>query len=535
MIAAELSPSQLASVETLDEELRDRLLRRVDWRFLLPTPAPSRSVCFADGPLRDAVGLMSGSLVQPSEGDCDLAVAVRPDLATLASARAALRPGGACYTEWPWPLVGGPAGVRRRLEAAGFSHVACYWAWPPPGGARPRFWVPLDAQGALGHFQASRPALGGVARRALVRARLAGWALAVRTGLIAPICAVARKPPLSLSDGGLLDMLQREWESWDLGPRPDRLSWQLLTGGRGSARKVVGLVYAEPHSRPRMVVKLSRVAHAANCLAREARTLRAIAARGQGRMQGLPRVLFCREQAGGAVALGQTALSGDSLYSRLRWDNYRELALKATDWLADLAGRPEPRPRADWWPRLVQPVLSEFSESPGGAVAPDFLAATTRLLDRLPTLPLVVNHGDAGPENMLVDSRGELAMVDWEDGEVDGLPLLDLVFFLTYLAFQLHDPWRTGRFREVYRATLDPTTPTGRVRAECLARYAERIGLDPAALHPLSVLQWVLRTRWEHQGLRGGADQPALEAFQRSLYLSLWQEELRHGGPAPAT
>jgi hypothetical protein len=154
---------------TLREKVRNRLLRRVDWRFLLPTPKPGKSICFANGLLAEAVGLVSGCVADASlhdlPGDCDLAVAVNPGQATLRASWAALRPGGSSYTEWYSPLAGGPQGIRRRLEAVGFEDVTCYWPWPWPSFSSPRFWLPLEAPGTVHYFLLSRPPARGVIHR----------------------------------------------------------------------------------------------------------------------------------------------------------------------------------------------------------------------------------------------------------------------------------------------------------------------------------------------------------------------------------
>ena len=89
-------PSQLhvAEVSILPEQTRNGLLRRVDWRFLLPNPSPAKTVCFATGALADAVALISDVVVTGGDGltaDCDLAVTVDPDETTLRAAWAALR------------------------------------------------------------------------------------------------------------------------------------------------------------------------------------------------------------------------------------------------------------------------------------------------------------------------------------------------------------------------------------------------------------------------------------------------------------
>src|SRR5436190_11521159 len=138
-------------VSPLPEHTRNAQLRRVDWRFLLTNPRPTRTVCFATGALADAVALISDVVVGGEREpltDCDLAVAVNPDATTLRNAWNALRPGGSIYIEWR-SCVRGPGPAARRLRRVGFGDVRSYWPYPNPAKYRPQLWVPLESPGAL--------------------------------------------------------------------------------------------------------------------------------------------------------------------------------------------------------------------------------------------------------------------------------------------------------------------------------------------------------------------------------------------------
>lgn len=548
----------MAATNPLREEVRNRLLRRADWRFLLASPQPTKSLCFANGLLGRAVRLISDRMADDRldpTGDCDLAVAVNPNRDTLRKGWSALRPGGSCYTEWYSPLAGGPKGIRRRLEAAGFEDVTCYWAWPWPSLSHPRYWLPLEAPGALHHFLLSRPPTLGAVRRAANAGLRALWLSCLRIGLTLPICAVAHKPALpanhppsianqALSSAGrpsihsginpnLLDMIRARWEVWGFGQTPDHLSSLVLTGGHRSVGKVVWLVFAEPDHCPRLAVKMPRVPESVPGLTREATTLQSIQAQRPSGMQGIPRVLFCQEHAG-LLTVGETALTGRPILELLRRDNCRDFALKATDWLADLAGRPIPCPPATWWNRLIEPVLTDFDESFGSVVDPGMLRETRDILSTLGALPLVCEHRDFGPWNVLrMTANGELAVLDWESSEPQGLPGLDLIYFLSFLALFLDGAMRSGRVRESYRATLDAATQIGGVMRECLTRYASLVGIDPANLPPLRLLGWLLHSRSEYQWFVADVTgKPERETLRRSLFVSLWREELRYAARA---
>jgi hypothetical protein len=543
-----------AVVGTPPEDVRNKLLRRVDWRFLLDNPQPRKSMCFADGLLRKAVESISGSVVEGRTGsptDCDLAVARNPNQTMLRAAWAALRPGASCYTEWYSPLAGGAKGIRRQLESAGFRDVVCYWCWPSPSVSPARYWLPLGAPGALRYFAASRFSSNSAFRRLFSVVRRGLWLLCVRIGIILPVCAVARKPAIGRSASGrsgadrqsqdsnrplepavapadLFGVIRSGWEDFGLGATPDGLSSLVLTGGPRSISKVVMLIFAEPYQYPKLAVKMTRIPEALPGLVREASTLRAIHALPRGGVPGAPRVLFCHERPYGFFAVGETALSGQPLSSLVRRSNFRHLALKGTEWLSGLAQRSASRPEDRWRDRLVTPVLSTFAESFGLVMDTGLFRDAADVVGTLSAARLICEQRDFAPWNALATPNGELAVLDWESAELNGLPAMDLIYFLTFLAFSLEGAVEPGRCREVYRATLDPSTLVGAVRHECLTRYARSIGLESAEIGRLGLLVWMLHSRSEYQRFVADiAGTPGREILRRSLFMRLLEEELR--------
>lgn len=496
------------AVDALPEAERNALLRRADWRFLLPDPQPRRALCLARGSLARAVRQMAGETIEDAgdrAADWDLAVLSAPSATALRQAWEGLRPGGALYVERP----GAEARRTLRRLAAGFDrNLAFYWPWP--WFSRARLWLPLGDREARSHLLAYRhllagtvPPPGAARRTASALLREAGT-LHLRLGLRLPLCAVVIQPDGPAPEGG-----------WPL----------LLCGGPRSTSKVVALFFTPGDSRPRLAVKMSRTLESAASLAVEARVLTALDGRSD-LPPGIPRPVFVRE-APGTIQIGETPVVGHPLHRLIDRRSYRELALRGTEWLADLAGRSEAEPPERWWERLVEPVLADFAHGFGDTVDGEGLRRTRQALERIGPLPLVCEHRDFGPWNLVLPADGGLGVLDWEGAEPRGLPGLDLLYFHAWCSFFLDGALRTGRFRESYRTLLDPGTLQGSVLREALALYAGRTGVSTEALDALRLLVWPLHARSEHRRLTAdaaGRPDPAL--LRRSLFVGLWTEEL---------
>jgi hypothetical protein len=503
------------SPERLPEADRNALLRRVDWRFLLGqdrTPAASTAPRLAR-----AVGLISACTDE--QAPYDVAVLDEPAPVALRAAAAGLRPGGEVYVEQRAPQPGGRARLRRRLQRAGLTDVRLYWAWPPPDRARPQFWLPLDAPEAVDFFLRSRRRRGA---RRLLRPL---WRLAVGLGLVAPLSAIAHTPGGGTPGGGVERAIRDGWESWGFGAAPRRLSWLLLTGGRRSINKVVGLVFADGERTPRVAVKFARSSSEEGPLRREAETIRMLE-RARPDLEGVPRMLFL-ESRSGRLALGESAVHGRPLLERLNRESFPELAAQVTAWLAELAGTGAARPPAAWWARLVEKPAQEFERTVGEDSSGDFELARS-ILSELGELPLVCEHRDCSPWNVLITDGGRLGLLDWESSEPAGLPALDLVYFLTQASLLLEGALDSEDVRETYARMLDPTTFTGAVVRRCEESYCARVGLDRDVMRPLRLLCWIVHFRSDYRHLElETAAPPQPEALRNSMFFSLWQEELR--------
>ena len=481
--------------EPLPEPVLNDLLRRVDWRFLLANREAPRILDLGSHTPRAALERIGGTA---SEGDSpDLALTGFPRRRLLARARRALGPDGEIVCLWRAPRPGGAARARRRLLEAGFADVTVHWPGPIPF-RRPQFWLPVESTAAIEHLLATRPPRSR-AQRALHWA----WRLALRAGILAPGCAVARVRPAA---------------------GEERAAQLLLTGGRSSINKAAGLSFPVGASRPASVTKFARVPAAGASLECEAAALQRVEASHPG-VAGVPRLLGSERRAG-CRAVTETVVAGEPLIGTLSPATFADLAARVTGWLTELVDDGAPRPAAEWRQRLIEEPLARFGRD-FGAVAAATAERCRDVLAKLGDLPAAAEHRDCSPWNVVVDTDGSLGLLDWESAEPNGLPVPDLVYFLANAAFVLESALETGAVRPVYSRLLDPETERGRVFARCAEDYCSRLGIPASELHRLRLLCWIVHSHSDHRHLTmAAAGQPSPEALRTSMFLGLVEEEL---------
>ena len=477
----------------MSEHARNALLRRIDWRFLVQSSDEPRIAAPADE--------MAQSLALVSvEGQPDLAVLVDPSARELAAAATALPSGGTLYAEWYRPRS--RRRLARELERAGLNDVRWYWPWPRPSKG-PAFWLPLDAPDALAFFLEQRRRSAPLRRRVPT----AIWPLVRRLGLLVPLCAVARKP------GGGPDAVDEALRRHAHG---DRISWILLSGGRRTINKVVGLPVVHPAKRPAVVVKFARSGLEDDALRHEHDVLQAVEA-ARPAQPGVPKALFL-ERRSGRLALGETALEGEPLIWQLNRATLHPFCGLVTDWLVGLVDS-ERTHDGDWRPRLVDEPLERFARDYASVLEPWELDQARAAFASLPDLPVSCEQRDCAPWNVLL-AGDTVSVADWESAEPRGLPGLDLVYFLTNAALVVDGVLDTGPVVPAYLESR-------RTLAEHEQRYCERIGLDEALLPTLRLLCWTIHARSEAIRFeQDAAGQPSPGTLGGGVFLALWRAEL---------
>jgi aminoglycoside phosphotransferase (APT) family kinase protein len=268
-------------------------------------------------------------------------------------------------------------------------------------------------------------------------------------------------------------------------------------------------------------VKFARVPEAESGLEREARVLRRL---GDQRpdLAGIPH-LRGEGQRAGRLAVVEDVVEGRSLLDQLTPQNFEHVALHVTRLLIDLA-----QAGGSQRPRMVDEAVDAFAAQFGPVAGEEIVAVAREKLAGLSEVPAVPEHRDCSPWNIVITPAGDPVLLDWESAEPDGLPGLDLFYFLANCAFVLDGALESGRTRESYTRLLDPTTEYGRIYQRAVEEYAAALEIAPEDLARLRLLCWIVHSRSDYRHLQletGGAPRP--QDLRGGMFLGLVEEELR--------
>lgn len=474
---------------------RDALLqssRRVDWRFLLPSPElPEVACAAAELPPDLAAGLRrhAGRVVEidletaacrPARFDC--VVLRNPTPRSIEAAAAVAGARGCIYAELEGATLKAlltRVRARRALARAGFSRAELHWHWP--SFAECAEIVPLGDPAPLRLSLRRRRSSWGARLRAAAARAVPRQALA----LIAPCLSVVAVRPDDPPPGpAVLRHLERSFERLRLARYGVQapLSGLFVTPRFRASQHVVVLVADRASPEPRLVVKVPRLRGGASGVEREAANLAALHEAWPNAAGRAPRVVAL-EEIGGRLALVETALRGEPMTPALVRRHPRRCLEAGLALLAELPGRP-----ADerWLERLVEQPLRRLAERLPKGAEQDLIERTLAVVEPLRRAPLELpfEHGDVSAPNLFFVDRRRAGLVDWELAEPRGLPLGDAVFFLTFAALAQ----AAARTPEAQRAAFARAfIEEGAWAPAALRAHAARRGVPGELIAPLFV------------------------------------------------
>lgn len=497
-------------------------VRRVDWRFLLGDPLPGRVACLEphDPTVVEAFELLgvdvtTGSGEPPARGSYDLVVARRAHASDLRLAAELLRPGGAIQLElrgWQVRLAA------RRLRTQGLLEPRSYWHWP--GWRDCRELVPLTSPEVV-RFALGRRRPNGLASakrllgRVLLRARVLPLA-------VSQASVIAVKPGRAPGSLPMVTSVAPPYSSW-LASGPALL----ITPRFRASRHVLSLHLEPGGDTPVTAIKAARLPGDGAALVEETVNLWALESTAAGVAGTVPRVLAC--DPGVRPYLVESALAGRPLSAAsVRRDPAAAVGAICT-WLEELTPDALYRPLLDdeAFAVLVGRPLGLLADAYGRGTEEALLARrTTELLAPLlaARVPLVFEHGDLSPPNVLELEDGRIGVLDWELAQPQGLPAHDLLFFIGYVAFTLSDARETpAQVAAVHEAFVGPNPWA----VPALLGYTRRLGIDRALIPRLFVACWA-RYATGLLERTGATDDRTLGWLRENRFYALWQHAVEH-------
>ena len=242
----------------------------------------------------------------------------------------------------------------------------------------------------------------------------------------------------------------------------DHLGWSgseppvpvIYIGTPGPARKaIVGLVDRQTHCIT-TVAKVPLGSDSRRAIAHEADILERLDEEKPGLA---PRTLFMNYTTGATL---QDALDGEP--------TSRKLTQTHIKWLLKLVNTEETFSLRKYAQGLAEQI-GGYKDIDRGTI--DALLCMLSEIDASWHLPSVWVHGDFAPWNLVKRQGGSIAALDWENALPRGLPLFDLIYFISIQAFLFGE-------RRIISAPMKPM----------LRHYLDCLGIDPGVFRKLFLM-----------------------------------------------
>ena len=428
--------------------------READARFLLPTRPASAEVV---GDLDGWTGGLAAAGVREERGEGPHLVVTSRALVDDALARD------------PDLLIVSGRGRKARLPRGWF--VRRYLPIPSAG---PTLWLPLDARGASRYaferwFASPNrwKQLRNRAARALLRSP---GARSLPTVDIA-----ARVDPVPWFVTAAHERLY--------GGQPH--SW-LTTTAPGASKDYRGVfhLFEAGAVEPSWIVKFARAEHLSAPFDRDERGLALAASAGDLVAEHAP-VFVASLEAEGLRASIETAAVGERMGSWLQSSRPARVKMEWVDRIARWIVRVSettaaPGALGDERARLARDVVPLWEE----------FGAPAGLVGRIPDVPAVLQHNDLWSENVILDVA-DFRVIDWEDARAAGLPLWDLVYFLSDALARVDGAIDDDARREHFVALFAGRCAASGLLFDWVDRGAGVLGIPAEAVGPIVTSCWL--------------------------------------------
>ncbi len=336
----------------------------------------------------------------------------------------------------------------------------------------------------------------------------------------------------------VLTFLNKNWQRLNLDKfgDPTRLSSMMVTPRFQASSHLIFFILSASQSKPILVAKVPRVPGDNGRLDREVENLNRIHTFKNRDFDSIPGVVAYEDFKGNRL-LVETAMQFETMRPAVVRSNPRICIDAVSIWLIDLQETTiNHNHNVDWFANLIKRPLDDFETmfplNPSENRLLDATRKITQLLENQP-MPLVFEHGDLSSPNILMGKQNKIAVVDWELAEPEGLPAVDLFFFLTYIAFALKGARKNAAYLAAFN---DAFFGADAWALPHVMRYNDVFQISPELLKPLFVLCWsryVVSLVRRLKSLDRSDDKLSNESanwLRSNRYYVLWDFAIKHIG-----
>ena len=335
----------------------------------------------------------------------------------------------------------------------------------------------------------------------------------------------------------VLTFLHENWNRLQLEHlgNPSQLSCVMVTPRFKASSHLLFFILGEKARAPILVVKVPRIVGDNDRLNREVQNLNFVHSSRPAGFDSIPRVVAYEDYQQNRL-LVETALVNQTMRPSVVRKQPEACLEAVLDWLIDLHQTTLRRDNdnANGFGRLVNAPLDYFEAAFPSLEGEIKLEAETReMANKLPgeEMPLVFEHGDLSSPNILMGKKKEIGVVDWELAEPRGLPVVDLFFFLTYIAFARKNARKNSECLDAFQdAFFGPEAWA----IPHIVRYREALQISHRVLKPLFVLCWsryvtsLVARLHDQDGSGGKLSRETADWLRKNRYYALWQHSLQH-------
>jgi hypothetical protein len=125
--------------------------------------------------------------------------------------------------------------------------------------------------------------------------------------------------------------------------------------------------------------------------------------------------------------------------------------------------------------------------------------------------PLVASHNDLTMQNVMIDSRGQLGVIDWESGRLAGLPLVDFFYAATDAMAATHH--YADRLK-AFKACFDRGGSHKRLITRLMDQISHSLNITPDLVDLCFHACWLHHASNEHEARPASQEQSFLAIVQ---------------------